>query len=336
MKKSHKILNINQLTTGYVQGRNTKTVSQGLNLDVFSGDFIALLGPNGSGKSTLLRTIASLQNHLSGSISINNTQIKNLKPKAKARLLSLVLTDRVETAYLSVKDIVGMGRYPHLGGMGILSQEDKKVVQNAMEQCRITSYQNAVYSELSDGEKQRVMLARALAQDTPLMMLDEPTAHLDLPNRVALMKTLRDLAHHNGKAILLSTHELDLALQWCDGIWLMNTSGDIVQGVPEDLVLNRSFSEVFSSDTFFFDIVSGTFKIKDEKLKTCYIEGEEIYREWTKRALERVGFQTIDTLQKADIHIQINASRKWILNHQEQSYTLTNIAELIDIILQLH
>lgn len=322
------ILEVKNISTGYKLGSSYKKVSEGLNLSIKSGSFIALLGPNGCGKSTLLRSIAGLQKLFEGSIAIDKIQIEKLRSKEKARLLSLVLTDKITSAYLIVEDIVEMGRYPHTGKMGVLSEEDKRVVKEAIQKCDLTHYAQTAYSELSDGEKQRVMLARALAQDTPLMMLDEPTAHLDLPNRVGLMRMLRDLAKETHKAILLSTHELDLALQWCDGIWLMNEQGELTTGAPEDLVLNGNFSEVFSNHSFFFDISSGTFKMNREPRGYVYVEGDGIMKEWTRRALEREGFALSDTKKEAAFYITIE-EQNWIVSYEKEKKSKGSVEELL-------
>ncbi len=323
------ILNITDITTGYQSGANQKIISKNLNLTIERGAFIALLGPNGCGKSTLLRTIAGLQKPLGGNISINQINVQKIKSKEKARLLSLVLTDRISSAYLIVEDIVGMGRYPHIGGMGILSEQDRVIVRQSLRQCNMESFAQRTFSELSDGEKQRVLLARALAQDTPLMMLDEPTAHLDLPNRVELMRMLRDLAKQTNKAILLSTHELDLALQWCDGIWLMNKDGVVNNGAPEDLVLNGSFSDVFSNDNFYFDIPEGIFKMKREPKQKIYIKGNTIIKEWTRRAIERENYASTEDESASDLKIIINDQNKWLLEHNNNTTICNTIQELI-------
>lgn len=322
------ILKIVDVTTGYKSGKEVKIVSNNLNLSIEKGAFIALIGPNGCGKSTLLRTIAGLQKSFNGSIRISDTEIEKLKSKEKAQLLSLVLTDRVNSAYLIVEDIVGIGRYPHTGKMGVLSKKDKEIVHTAIRKCDLVHYAQTAYAELSDGEKQRVMLARALAQDTPLMMLDEPTAHLDLPNRVHLMQTLRHLAKETQKAILLSTHELDLALQWCDGIWLMNDKGKLTNGCPEDLVLNGNFSDVFSNHAFFFDVESGTFKMNRNLNVHIYISGDKVIREWTRRAIEREGFALTTKQEEADLSIKIT-DKKWLINHNDSSETTDSIAKLL-------
>lgn len=322
------ILQIKKAATGYKLGRKTLTISKELTASISKGKLVALLGPNGCGKSTLLRTIAGLQPTLDGQIHINQHNITTLKSKEKAKLLSLVLTDRIDSANLIVKDIIEIGRYPYTGALGVLQQEDKDIVEQAIQQCNLTKFTERMYSELSDGEKQRVMLARALAQDTPLMMLDEPTAHLDLPNRVELMKMLRDLAQKTQKAILLSTHELDLALQWCDLIWLMDKKGELRAGVPEDLVLNDDFSEVFSNNSFFFDKATGVFKMNRIPHNSIFLRGDKTLMEWTRRAVEREGFELTEESEKADYSIDAQ-DKKWIVTAEDTTTIVNSIEELL-------
>lgn len=331
MKNQKNRVEIVKLSCGYISGNKKRVISQNLNLTLSGGNLVALLGPNGCGKSTLLRTIAGLQSPLDGKVTIASTAISHLKSKEKARLLSLVLTDRVNAAHLIVKDIVGIGRYPYTGAMGILSPQDKEIVKEALEKCKIEEYSERPYAELSDGEKQRVLLARALAQDTPLMMLDEPTAHLDLPNRIELMKMLRDLAQNTNKAILLSTHELDLALQWCDEIWLMNANGQMQTGVPEDLVLNDSFSKIFTSESFFFDKTTGIFKIKRKPNGTVCLTGEKIRKTWTQRAIERAGFTVVQDKENTEFTIDAQP-QYWQITQKDKTQTVSSIKELLSYI----
>lgn len=325
-----KILDIKDISIGYKRGSEKKIISDTLSGSIQGGALVALLGPNGCGKSTLLRSIAGLQPLLDGTVEILGKSIETLSGKQKARMLSLVLTDEVTSAYLIVKDIIAIGRYPYTGVMGVLEKEDKNIINNSITQCNLDSYVDRVYHELSDGEKQRVMLARALAQDTPLMMLDEPTAHLDLPNRVEMMKMLRDLSKSTQKAILLSTHELDLALQWCDYLWLMNKQGEIEMGTPEDLVLNGAFSSVFNDNSFFFDIASGVFKKKREVKGNIAISGDRIMKIWTQKALEREGYRVVDTEEEVDFKIQITEKKEWVVKNRKERKIYKTIASLLE------
>lgn len=290
------ILTARSLSIGYKAGKRLpQIVSESLNLDLFSGQLVCLLGPNGAGKSTLMRTLSGLQPMLSGEILIDHESLTNLKPADLAKKLSLVLTERIDTGNITVSELVALGRTPYTGWLGSLSDLDKEKISWSMDATDTKQYANRRMNELSDGERQKVMLARALSQDTRLILLDEPTAHLDLPNRVEMMRLLHNLARQTSKAILLSTHELDLALQAADKLWLMHPDGKLVSGVPEDLVLNGSFESAFIKNGFHFDRNTGTFTIHKEAASTpIYLSGKSNLVFWTKRALQREDFVVSD------------------------------------------
>jgi len=261
-EQNSKVLVAQSLTIGYPKrgGQAIKILSD-LSLEVHAGQVVCILGPNGSGKSTLLRTAAGIQGSLGGNVQVLGHEVSTHNHKKMARLMSVVLTERIEVHNLSVYQLVSMGRYPHNDWLGRLSKEDRIIIERSIEQVNLNEFMHRDIDELSDGEQQRVMIAKALAQDTPLIILDEPTAHLDLPNRVEIMGLLRDLSIHTGKAILLSSHDLDLALQSSDWIWLIPKGGPIIQGMPEDLVLNGSFEAIFDTSKVSFDPSSGSFQI---------------------------------------------------------------------------
>jgi len=254
------------LSIGYQHGKSLRTVQQHLNLEVFPGELIALIGPNGCGKSTLLRTLAVLQEPLSGSIQLRTNQqldpsesidLNALKPMDRAKYISLVLTDTVHLGFIEVKQLVAMGRHPHTSFSGKLSLADEKLVQEALEAVRLETYSHRLVSELSDGERQRVMIAKALAQNTPVILLDEPTSFLDLPNRVEIMLLLKSLARDMQKCILMSTHEIDLAIRLADKLWLMQADQLLITGTPAELTANGSIQSVFQGASFGFDPETG-------------------------------------------------------------------------------
>lgn len=279
------------LSTGYRSRREEKVISQHLELSITPGEVVMLMGPNGSGKSTLMHTMAGLLTPLSGEVIISGKPLSSLKMKELARLLSLVLTERIPAGNMSISDIVAVGRYPYTGFRGSLRPEDKVVIREALTACHLDGMQERLYSTLSDGEKQRVMIARALAQETPLILLDEPTAHLDLPSRLEVTTMLRTLARSLGKSILISTHELDLALGWADTIWLMDRAGEIVSAAPEDLILGGHIERVFGAPGLSYDQERGEFSIRQSGGKKIYLRGEGLRYIWTSRALERLGYE---------------------------------------------
>lgn len=245
------------LSVGYHQGKAQRSVQQHLHIQANRGELIALIGPNGCGKSTLLRTLAGLQEPLSGSVLLDETDLKTLKLPQRAKIMSLVLTDAVQLGYVTVEQLVAMGRHPHTTLSGKLSKYDEKHIREALQAVRLETFGSRLVSELSDGERQRVLIAKALAQDTPVILLDEPTSFLDLPNRVEILLLLRNLARDLQKCILLSTHEIDLAIRLADQLWLMNAGEPLKTGSPAELTADGSIQSVFQGDSFGFDPETG-------------------------------------------------------------------------------
>lgn len=301
------------LSIGYAKKNDDYIVQSGLNLELQAGELVCLIGPNGSGKSTLMRTLSGLQKPLKGKTLISGKDINLLSQQEKALLISMVLTDRVDVENATVFDIVSLGRYPHTHWWGGVSEEDGAIIREAIEMVHLEDKTGNYLNELSDGERQRAMIAKALAQDTPIILLDEPTAHLDLPNRVEIMLLLHKLAHQTQKGILLSTHELDLALQAGDRIWLMDATKGVECGVPEDLVFNGSFNRTFESKNYIFNPANGNFSMNYRLQKNVSVSGDKTRVYWTLRALARAGFQVVEN---AETHIFVNENH-WILNDQK-------------------
>ncbi|HEV7378399.1 MAG TPA: ABC transporter ATP-binding protein [Dyadobacter sp.] len=296
---SQPVIKAIDLSVGYrLKNNDSKIIAASLNLELHKGEMVCLLGPNGAGKSTLMKTLSGLQPVLAGSVEINGIPLSDVDASALARQLSLVLTERIEVGNLSVQDVVGLGRIPYTGWLGKLSDTDRKQVEWALEATETTVFRLQKMNNLSDGERQKVMLARALAQDTDLILLDEPTAHLDLPSRVEIMQLLHNLTRQHQKAILLSTHELDLALQAADRLWLMKKNGSLLTGTPEDMVLDGSFEDAFAKPGFYFDKNTGGFNIYQNTPKAeVLLTGIPHLVFWTKRALQREGISVTDNTQ---------------------------------------
>ena len=286
------MLRIEQLHVGYrAQGDSETILLPNLHTEVPTGTLVCVLGQNGSGKSSLLRTLAALQAPLQGQVWVGAQNLHRLKAASLVYYVSLVLTEKIQVKHLKAWDLVALGRYPHTNWLGVLQAEDKRQIEKAMQLTNTLHLAARSLETLSDGERQKVMIARALAQDSPLMILDEPTAHLDLPNRIVLMHLLRDLAQKTKKIIILSTHELDLALQNADKIWLLRAGEACREGSPEDLVLNGSFEATFAQENFRFDRLRGKFYLPQKSAKAIKLTGEEpVGLFWTQQALERKGF----------------------------------------------
>jgi iron complex transport system ATP-binding protein len=309
------MLSTSHLSIGYRSKKNgDKIISRSLNLSLNPGEMVCLLGPNGAGKSTLMRTISGLQPKISGTVSIEGENLESLHPSSLAQKLSLVLTERVEAGNLTVEEVVTLGRTPYTGWLGNLNDADHQNIRSAMEVTGIFPIRDRKITKLSDGERQKVMLARALAQDTAIILLDEPTAHLDLPSRVEMMRLLHQLARKMNKAILLSTHELDLALQAADKLWLMTQNGEILTGTPEDLVLNGGFETTFTKPGFYFDVTSGTFTIHAEPISFYVtLSGNPQRVFWAQRALLREGIGV--TTKSTSCKITAAANAAWMVEY---------------------
>ena len=239
-------LETHALTIGYAPPRRApKAVARGLDLAVSRGDFVCLLGPNGAGKSTLLRTLAGLQKPLAGTVILEGRDLYGMTSQERARNVAVVLTDRISPGLLTGWGLVALGRTPHTGFLGTLSPADERAVQEAVEAVGATALADRPVVELSDGERQKLMIARALAQETPLILLDEPTAFLDAARRVEILTLLRDLAHDVGRAVIVSTHEVHLALELADSLWLMDGRAGFAAGPPSTLLSNGSFQAAF-------------------------------------------------------------------------------------------
>ena len=244
-------ISTNKLSIGY----GATIVQRDLTFSLYEGEMVCMLGPNGCGKSTLLRTLAGLQPPLSGEYSLNSL------PGGEGRgEVSLVLTERLSMDNTTVHDVVAMGRYPYSSFLGGLTEEDERIIAESLEKVgfglsaeRSIFYQpvgRSFFNAHSDGEKQRILIAKALAQETPIILLDEPTAHLDLPHRILILRLLRNLAHEQGKTVLISTHELDLALALSDRILLMTPGNGVQLDTAENLRKTDAFTRAFGMDIF--------------------------------------------------------------------------------------
>lgn len=254
------ILETLNLTIGYKSKKGTVVIAENLNLNLNSGKLISLIGANGIGKSTLLRTITGIQPPLAGNVFLNNRDINSYKSLDLAQNLSLVLTEKLPPSNLSVFELVALGRQPYTNWIDTLTQMDIDKIQQALELTQIEHLAQKKHYEISDGQLQKVLIARALAQDTPLIILDEPTTHLDLLHKVSLFKLLKKLTEETQKCILFSTHDIDLAIQLSDEMIIM-TPELIVQDEPCNLISNGSFATLFKDEHITFDAEKGKFVI---------------------------------------------------------------------------
>ena len=295
-----------QLSIGYQHSAGETILASGLDCSLCGGEFVCLLGPNGAGKSTLIRTLAGMQKPLAGELRLSGKAMSDIAPRERARAVSVVLTEAMPSGMMDAYSLVSLGRHPYSGLFGGLSEQDRERIEWSIDAVGAGPLANRQVSELSDGERQKISIARALAQEAKLMLLDEPTAFLDLPRRVELMSILRDLAHRESLALLLSTHDLDLALRFADRLWLMTPEGNFLQGTPEALALNGQFAEVFASENLDWDVISGSFRAHPAACLKVRLEGEGIARVWTQRALERLGFGISEEDGEAAFSLKVN------------------------------
>lgn len=320
------------LSTGYRdRKRGERIISRDLNVSIAPGELVMFMGPNGSGKSTLMHTIAGLLPPISGEVFIEGENVAKQSISQLAKMLSLVLTERITSSTMTVEDVVSIGRYPHIGYLGKLSEYDHKLVAEAIEQCNLRGMEQRTLSELSDGERQRTMIARALAQQTPLILLDEPTAHLDLPSRLDVILMLRRLAHNMKRSILISTHELDLALSWADTIWLLDRKGRLSMGAPEDLVLAGHIEQTFGNEWLGYDSEAGEFVTRFAKNKVIHLEADGLAYIWTKRALGRIGYDVATNKTFDTPSVQV-FDGIWHLTRGDEHYTASCIKGLITLL----
>lgn len=250
------------LSIGYFSAtKNSKKLLSNLDLSLEQGKLTALIGINGAGKSTLLRTLAGLQKPIEGTVFLENKPINSYSKAEIAQKISLVLTDSIENHLITVKELVTLGRYPHTNWLGKLHQADEEKIASAMEITQTAHWAGRKIAELSDGQQQKVWIARALAQDTPLLFLDEPTAHLDIINRLEIMLLLRKIAEQQQKAVLIASHDLPELLQIAHYIWLINKD-QLTVGTPEEIIREGKIESIFTKNNITFDRESKSFKVE--------------------------------------------------------------------------
>jgi iron complex transport system ATP-binding protein len=314
-------------TLGLTVGYTNNSLLEDLNLKLNAGDLVCFMGQNGVGKSTLIKTLAGLQRPLSGRISYKSLECNN--QSELPRNLAVVLTDRITAGNMTVSEVISFGRYPYLNWAASLRYGDNEIIDRALSAIRIEHLKDKNLNELSDGQVQMVMIARAVVQDTPIILLDEPTAHLDLNNRLEIMGLLRKLAHQSNKAILVSTHELDLAIQTADIIWLAGPDRKITIGIPEDLILNGTFDSVFQFKGF--DLKTGKVYHEPHRGLSIHITGTGHELLWTKNALERNGFSTSEREAAYKIKVEDHhGTLQWIVNDESTFISLQELLHYLD------
>lgn len=325
--KKQELISAKGISIGYAKTRHVKEnpLYENLSFTLYKGEMVCLIGANGAGKSTLLRTISTSQLPLEGTINLVDKDISTYSEKKLSQLIGLVLTDKTSAGGLLVRELVELGRYPYTGFFGQLTTQDHEIVRKAMEDVHIAHKADSYISELSDGERQKVMIAKALAQECPIVILDEPTAFLDIESRIEIMSLLHYLAVDQGKTILLSTHDIDMALLLADRLWLLSREKGLISGVTEDIIVSGTIDNFFKGDNIVFNKESGSFIPKRKSERKVFIQANGYLFHWTKNIFERHGFEYTDNknnemsvfIEKPDsIILQIGNEKKEYKNFE--------------------
>lgn len=288
------VLEGRQVATGYRKGRHQAVVHRGLDFTLRAGELVCLLGGNGTGKSTLLRTLAGVQPALGGRLRLLGRPLADYGVRERSTAIGLVLTERVQAGGLTVFELAALGRQPYTGYFGRLTRHDRERVRQALEAVGMEEKAAASVAELSDGERQKVMIAKVLVQECPLILLDEPTAFLDVTSRIEVMDLLHRLAREERKAVLMSTHDVEQALALADRLWLMRRDGGWLCGATEDVVLSGGMDRLFGASAVTFDRMSGGYSFRHGQLRPVRLEAaDEVLRHWAQNALVRQGYRDV-------------------------------------------
>jgi iron complex transport system ATP-binding protein len=322
------ILYLDSVRIGYGSGRREKVLLPPVTACAEKGELIAVIGRNGIGKSTLLRTLTGLQPSLGGTISYYGKNIRNYQRLDLAQKVGYISTETVKVSNMSVYDLVALGRFPYTNWTGRIDIKNHKVIMDSIIKVSMAGFCTRFVTELSDGERQRAMIARILAQDTGTMIMDEPTAFLDIGSKYEILHLMHRLSHENGKTIIFSTHDLHIALSHSDKIWLL-LDNKLVEGAPEDLMMEGAFDHLFDSSPVQFNSMYGTFSFKREDNGSIYLEGDGIGRLWTEKAINRVGLSVSEVKTVPYIIIPSANNMKWQLSGNNKEEYFGSVYELI-------
>ena len=325
------MISLEQISIGYK--RNLPLLS-GLNLTAEPGEMIALVGRNGTGKSTLLRSILGLTPLLAGKCLLRGIALQDYDLQNRARTVSYVSSQVARIPSITVRELVSLGRIPYTGWMGRQGKEDRKLVEKAIMEVGMEKYMDRNLEQLSDGERQRVMIARAFVQDTPVMVLDEPAAYLDIPNKYELVRILSAFRDQR-KTILYSTHDLETAMMCADKFWVI-LDGQIHEGSPEDLGLSGLFEQLFESSGIAFDRESGRFKYQlTPRGGIGLVDGPDQAVVWTRHTLERLGFEVSESEEQTTVKVtRAGSGYHWIVKQGNAEKTVGSLYRLARFLTQ--
>ena len=334
MKASYIIIEGKDVAIGYKASQQHVFIHQHLNFQLHAGELVCLLGSNGVGKSTLLRTLSGSQPLLYGQLILLQKSIEKYTEHQLAQTIGVVFTDKTFAGGLTVSELVALGRQPHTGFFGKLNNYDKEVIEHAIVSTGLKSKASRYMAELSDGERQKAMIAKALVQECPVILLDEPTAFLDVVSRIEIMNLLHHLAVKENKAILMSTHDIEQALILSDRLWLMSPECGIKSGTTEDLVLKDSMQHLFGTNTSItFNKLSGTYIQSVGGKQEIYVDvGSPTLMYWTRNALNRNGYTIAAEAKETIPHLSVHSANDIVYRCEHQTYQLSSFAELMRLL----
>ena len=303
-----------------------------------SRELVCLMGPNGAGKTTLLRTLLGLHPPLQGDVFLEGRHVSALSRRFLAQHISVVLPGRITAGHLTGEELVALGRLPYTGWSGRYTAQDTEIALDALARVEGLEFRHRRVAELSDGERQRVLIARALAQDTPLLLMDEPTAFLDITHRIHITQLLQQLAHE-GKAILMTTHDLELALHYGDQLWLWNPANrQMHMGLPEELMLSGVLPQVFAAADIQFDPATGSLQRPEATGPFVHVSGSPVATAWARKALARKGFRVASDSTTAQMSISFREeSQNWLFTDSQGKKTICpELSGVVDLLPTRH
>jgi iron complex transport system ATP-binding protein len=304
------ILSFRNLEIGFKSGKFRNILLPPLNGSAAKGELIAVIGKNGIGKSTLLRTFAGLQDLITGKLTIDGKNIVDFSRLQLSAKIGYISTEIVKVSNMKVYDLVSLGRFPYTNWLGRIDASDHKMIMEAISKTGMAEFINRPVTELSDGERQRAMIAMVLAQDAGIMIMDEPTAFLDISSKYEIIHLLNELTRNRDKTVIFSTHDLATAVNQADKIWLLKEQG-LTEGAPEDLMLEGSFETLFDSNKVEFNSYDGSFTIRNKEKGKIIVRGDGSKRYWTEKALIRAGYGIVDSEPAAEVEVPSSSNSTW-------------------------
>lgn len=328
-KERNIILSFRQLEIGFRSGKSSKILLPPLDGDSKEGELIAVIGKNGVGKSTMLRTLTGLQQSIQGNLTIENRNIKEFTRNTLSSKVGYISTEVVKVSNMRVRDLVALGRFPHTNWIGSIKQTDKESIEDALRRTGMEELADRPVTQISDGERQRAMIAMVLAQDPQVMILDEPTAFLDISSRYDIIHLLHELTRKRNKLIIFSTHDLNIAINQADKIWLLKDDG-LTEGSPEDLMINGLFSDLFDESKVRFNRSDGSFTLRNEERGSLFVKGTGENKYWTEKALIRAGYDISDSGSDIIIETPSETNINWICSQPDKRSEFRSVYDLVN------